>query len=945
MRNIHFSSFINILLFSCILLLTVAGIFRPVSYAVSNHFGSSLANDFSSPIFLEHFGLASLSELDSSDTEAMKWVRDRIEHITKVEQLSWSYSFTEEDGAIQGAPVQEDAVYVQVLLGSDVLYSNISSISMPAEGLIGKLFEYYKIETVHSITDADGNEIGSIMVGINPMLPVALTFGLLIVVFLLFMFALLLTRIMSALFTVPIITPILQLEQKVKALAEEDLEKSLDAKIVLKRPLREMESLMDSTNRIMDNMQRYAEQMQRQKSTLEDQNDELEAQNEELVRSKQQLQLAQSLLLQKEKSVRNLLDNARQGFLTFGPSLTVDDEFSAECTRLYGGSIAGRSFPELLAGADDEQRIFVERLLVKLFQETDAGKRNVYMPLLPDETRIGERHVQVEYKMIPADGDAGSEAERCMVILTDITEKRQLQNRMEEERNTLQMVVKVVVNYNDYASVVQSFEEWCAEGLDPALTGERLKNALFDLFRNLHTFKGSFAQLGMIRMAERLHEAESLISRLSKEAELRPAPEIARIVGELRMGGWLREEQEVLRSILGDAFFEQERMLIVDRSKLLELERKMVSTLSKADCLLLLPELRKLRFKPFKEMLVAYPDYVAGMAERLDRMLKPFEIEGGDFLIDGEPYQPLVRSIVHVFRNAVDHGIEPPDERAAAGKDEWGEIRCRVELNENELSITISDDGRGIDVDKVKRKALEKGVMQPEELERLTEDEALKLVFLGEISSKDEVTELSGRGVGLSSVLYEAERLGGTMAVESSPGKGTVFAIRLPYDRPEDMPCISVGSLLEPLANKAQHFFLEATGMEFPERSVIRKEPTEKILLHNVTSFIGVQGAFEGMFVLTMDEYASETLMKRMAYGEVTPEEADALMEDTLAEAANIIIGNSLQTFQGLESYMNIDPPMTVFTEGASVKVAESEVWACDLAGEHGTVTIGIIKK
>jgi len=944
-RNMNYLSLINLFLFSCVLLLLATGILRPVSESLSNYLAKSLEEDLTSPMTLQYFGASSLSELDPRDPEVNAWIRERIEVVTKHEQFSFGVDVEMQDGQLESSPKSEDAVYVELRLNGDVPYSNIPRMAQMEDGALRAFVEYYKTETVLPFVDATtGDQVGSIMVGINPKIPVAIAFLLGLAMLALFVVALVLTKLIAKLLTVPLIAPITQLQHKVKAIAEGDFESTMEAKIELKRPLREIESLMDSTNRIMENMQRYAEQLQLQKTTVEEQNDELEAQNDELIRSKRQLQEAQQLLTVRERSVRSLLDNAKQGFLTFGPDLLVDEEYSRECVRLYGGPIAGRSFPDMLAPGDEEQRLFVERLLRKLFDERDPGRRAVLLPLLPEETKLGATNVQIEYAMIADRGEAGEKSERCMVILTDITEKRQLQSRMEQERNTLQTVVKVVVDYNGYSSLARSFSEWCAAPFDGDCPESGMKSALFDLFRAVHTYKGSFAQIGMTRLADRLHQAESIVSAWSKRAEPPTAEEVVAGLAELRMRDWLQEEHDVLRGVLGDSFFDQDHVLLVDRAKIVEIERKMIATLSPADCSLLLPELRKIRYKPFRELIAAYPEYVVGLAERFDKLIKPFDVEGGDFLVDGDAYLPLARSLVHVFRNAVDHGLEAPDERIEAGKPESGAIRCAVSLEDNTIRLQIRDDGRGIDVEKLKRKAAAQGVLTSAECESLSEEDALQLAFLGELSSKDEVTEWSGRGVGLSSVRYEAERLGGSVSVASTPGTGTSFTITVPYDALGDLPVVTPASLLLPIADTAASFFQENADLAFRPSDDVQSEPGGKMALLNFSTFMSVQGVCNGMFVLTMDEATAATLTQRLAYGELTPEETRLYMEDTLAEAANIVLGNSLKRMDELQAYVSIDPPITVFTEGASMKVAESEIWSIELAGPTGAMRIGFIK-
>jgi chemotaxis protein histidine kinase CheA len=134
--------------------------------------------------------------------------------------------------------------------------------------------------------------------------------------------------------------------------------------------------------------------------------------------------------------------------------------------------------------------------------------------------------------------------------------------------------------------------------------------------------------------------------------------------------------------------------------------------------------------------------------------------------------------LLHLVRNAVDHAIEKPDERLAKGKDASGTIEISVKTNENELELSVKDDGKGIDSEKIRAKAAEKNLISDGEI--LTEREMLDLIFLHEFSTSDTISEISGRGVGLDAVKDLAENAGGKISVESRKDVGTTFEIILP---------------------------------------------------------------------------------------------------------------------------------------------------------------------
>lgn len=156
-----------------------------------------------------------------------------------------------------------------------------------------------------------------------------------------------------------------------------------------------------------------------------------------------------------------------------------------------------------------------------------------------------------------------------------------------------------------------------------------------------------------------------------------------------------------------------------------------------------------------------------------------FEASCGDIEADKSVVEYVSEALLHLIRNAVDHGIEMPEERAAAGKDKKGHIVFSVESAVGEVLISISDDGRGLDADKILKKAREMGSLVKPESE-YTRQELLEMVLQPGFTTKEEVTEYSGRGVGLDVVKSVLERAGGNLYIESEPGRGTTFTLVVP---------------------------------------------------------------------------------------------------------------------------------------------------------------------
>jgi two-component system chemotaxis sensor kinase CheA len=186
-----------------------------------------------------------------------------------------------------------------------------------------------------------------------------------------------------------------------------------------------------------------------------------------------------------------------------------------------------------------------------------------------------------------------------------------------------------------------------------------------------------------------------------------------------------------------------------------------------------------MRLVPLKKVVNKFPRLVRDLAREQEKKID-FEMEGTDIELDRTILDEISDPLMHLLRNAVDHGIEPPEEREAEGKPREGSIRLRGFRERDRVTIEVEDDGGGIDPDAIRTKAVEKGVMTREEAEELSTEEAQKLIFHAGFSTNDEVTDVSGRGVGMDVVQDTVSRLDGEIGIDSAPGEGTTISLSLP---------------------------------------------------------------------------------------------------------------------------------------------------------------------
>ena len=187
----------------------------------------------------------------------------------------------------------------------------------------------------------------------------------------------------------------------------------------------------------------------------------------------------------------------------------------------------------------------------------------------------------------------------------------------------------------------------------------------------------------------------------------------------------------------------------------------------------------KIRMVPVEQLFRRFPRMLRDVSRQCGREVE-LKLSGQDTDLDKGILDAIAEPLTHLVRNAVSHGIEPPEERRRSGKTSHGVVRLNAYHQGNQVVVEVSDDGRGIDVPKIRAKAVELGMVSAEEAARLTEAETLDFIFRPGFSTADEVTAVSGRGVGMDVVQSVLHRLKATISVQTRPGQGTTFRLKLP---------------------------------------------------------------------------------------------------------------------------------------------------------------------
>ncbi|GAB3471662.1 hybrid sensor histidine kinase/response regulator [Azotobacter salinestris] len=315
-----------------------------------------------------------------------------------------------------------------------------------------------------------------------------------------------------------------------------------------------------------------------------------------------------------------------------------------------------------------------------------------------------------------------------------------------------------------------------------------LLESLVNLAGETSIFRGRVEQqvsdivFTLAEMESTIERVRDQLRRLDTETQ---AQILSRYQAEAERAGY--EDFDPLEMDRHSQLQQLSRSLFESASDLLDLKETLAARSRDAETLLLqqarvnteLQEgLMRTRMVPFERLLPRLRRVVRQVAGELGKPVE-FSVGNAEGEMDRSVLERIVAPLEHMLRNAIDHGIEPAEARRAAGKPEQGSIRLELLREGGDILLTLADDGGGIRLDAVRRKAVERGLMKPDA--QLSDHEVLQFILEAGFSTADRVTQISGRGVGMDVVHSEVKQLGGSMSIESTPGAGTRFLIRLPF--------------------------------------------------------------------------------------------------------------------------------------------------------------------
>ena len=469
-----------------------------------------------------------------------------------------------------------------------------------------------------------------------------------------------------------------------------------------------------------------------------------------------------------------LVNSLGQGFLSFNHAGLCASVYSQACIDLLEINPAGKNVLEVLRIPADQHADFKDWMDI-LFMPHHALSFDDVVTFLPQFFRHSQgRRISLMYRPIR---DTEGALTQVVIIVTDQTEEFEAQQLIKEQQDFANMIGRIFKERNQFYATLTHVRKF----LEESRSQFNYQTLSASLLRSLHTLKAAVKHF-------HLNTLGNIISRLESDlrSELIETDEDFRRC--LRLGADEIEKELGLvlgqvRDLIGQDYEGRGNMHEIEESVLYDFAREMHS--ANVDLGLIQRYLNTVAAVPASECMRLFERELNDLAEMTGKQIKPVRFTGTNPRILTQPIHEFLFSLAHISRNIIDHGIEPSVTRLARGKDPAGQITIHTDIiteaetKRDWLHIVISDDGNGVDPSKVRAKL---AIVDPEGSWPNEDDDAvIQRIFTWGFSTRDNVTELSGRGVGLEVVQREVKLLGGRIKVHSELYRGVKFDILIPY--------------------------------------------------------------------------------------------------------------------------------------------------------------------
>lgn len=473
--------------------------------------------------------------------------------------------------------------------------------------------------------------------------------------------------------------------------------------------------------------------------------------------------------------LKMLMGNIKIGVFTINTDFRINREYSKECLKIFDcGEIGGMNFFDLIKVYDRqaEKKEEIKRFISLYFNGLALDDESMASINPLAEHRLGNKYLQFSFYPIKAANGDGVEA--MLVQCVDLTANKLLQMEIDAKDAEGRRIRKMVLNKEAFSDFIGETQKMVSDAR--ALAAGRLESAaLAELYRIAHTIKGGAGCFDLDDIVSHVSRFEDELGRLIKngvsESDARAISEAVAAMEELVGKAVVYSEKIFGKSASGEFEFSFKKHRLDELVDAVKKAGTGMGDLQKAcEAFYEIPAGR-IFAKSFA--------MVAPLAERFAKQIR-LEVNGAETMIPFALGSKLSEVMLHLVRNAVDHAIEDPQEREGSGKPFEGLIKVDISRSGDSLEISVADDGRGLDPEKIAASAVEKGILTAEEAAALDNAGKTSLIFAPGFSTKKDVSDISGRGVGMDVVKNAVQNsLKGKLTFLSTPGAGTSFNITI----------------------------------------------------------------------------------------------------------------------------------------------------------------------
>lgn len=560
--------------------------------------------------------------------------------------------------------------------------------------------------------------------------------------------------ILSLFFSKKITTPILQLIAKTEDIANGDFEG-----VITVKTNDELKVLGNSVNTMSNQIMKLLDDKQAMIKELEVANAKLDEYNKNL----------EAIVAERTKELREannfitaMINSLDQGLFVFDKTKKCLDIFTRACESMFKKNPKDLEVPTLL-GLDNAGVEGFEKWSNVMFSNMmpfEAAKG------LGPKNVVRSSYGEDDFQFISLDyypmKDSEDQLENVVCVATDRTAEVEAEERFKEKDAYVSMILNIIKNKKAFYEFLDEMNQML-DKLSDFSQHEDLENIAMIVF---HSMNGGFANYSISHLVKVARASETKIkSFIGNRAEFENL--LVELIDEFKV------ERDQMLVEIESQLADSKNKFEIDKAELKELKERIADG---EDAKQLYHEYFEL--EKVSSIFDPYAQLVEQISEKINKPMTPLLVIGGDLRIDTSKIKEFSSSLVHLFRNCMDHGIEETSKRVEIGKPEEGSITITCKKDDNNLLIGIQDDGAGINVTKIREVLDKKGI----DHSNLSDKEAMMYIFKPDFSTAEKLTELSGRGVGMSAIDQAVKSMGGQLDLISQEGKGSKFIFAIPLN-------------------------------------------------------------------------------------------------------------------------------------------------------------------